>query len=858
VSYERAALHHLGWIDICEQLARHLATPLASTYLEANLEADLQGRAGPTRPAAVESRGEEAEKTGEEPVSAAFVGDRSADVAIVRRRYAELDELEGTLARSAAAGSLGDALAQVRDVRGAVERARHGARLSAEELRGIRDLLRAVACFSKICEEGGDAVGLHLQEHLRGLDRLPELREELDRSIGDGDEGEAVVVDGASPELARARRGVREQRARLRRDAEKLMRTAPVREALRDAFFTEREGRVVLPMRADAYSKGTNPGIIHDTSGSGGTLFVEPTELIAGNNALRQSQLSASAEVRRILEALSRAVACWAGQLVADLAGILAIDGIRARLRFSQAIGGVTPLVVLPRPEAKLELPAMRHPLLELGGVDVVANDMRLGVGAALIISGPNAGGKTVALKTVGLCVLLAQAGIRLPTGARATLPLFREVITDVGDDQSIFANLSTFSAHIAHVREAIDAANKDGAGTLVLLDEIAVGTAPEQGTALAESILRHLGEAGATSVITTHYERLKELAGEAPERFMNAAVGFDIERMAPTFRLTLGIPGPSSAFAVARRLGLQEELLTDAEARVSSSRRSLEELLLQVNAERETLSAMREEIEAAREETLERLANARKREAAALSQARSRKQKAYVEAAVELRSLRDEVGRLRKRLRERDDPEAVVDGRRAERELRERLHEQHEPPKPAPGAPPRELAVGDPVHVVTLDRPGEIAAITGSKFVVQVGAIRTTVRRRDLRPVGAEVIAAKRKVQRQAAKPIRSWAASTAAAHFGDDAKPVERSLDNTVDLRGTRAEEAERDLDRFLDRALLADQEIVVILHGHGSGALRKVVDEHLTRVGYVRRKRKGMPAEGGASVTIAWLDP
>ncbi len=851
MSYERAALHHLGWIDICEQLARHLATPLAAAYLEAHLEADLAGRGGPSRHGADEPR---SAKTN---ARTAFVGDRSADVELVRRRFAELDELEDTLARAASATTLGDALAQVSDVRKALEHAQHGARLSADDLRAIRDLLRAVACFAKICEEGGDAVGLHLGAHLQGLDPLAELSGELGRAIGDGAEGEAVVVDGASPALKSARRGIREQRARLRREAEALMRTAPIREALRDTFFTEREGRVVLPMRADAYSKGTNPGIIHDTSGSGGTLFVEPTALIPSNNALRQCQLLAAAEVRRILEALSRRVAEAADSLAANLAGIVAIDGIRARLSLSRAIGGVTPRIVHPGPGRSIEMPAMRHPLLELAGVDVVANDLSLGVGAALIISGPNAGGKTVALKTVGLFVLLAQAGIRLPTGAPATLPLFREVISDVGDDQSLFANLSTFSAHIAHVREAISAAAHDGAGTLVLLDEIAVGTAPEQGTALAEAILQNLVAAGATAVITTHYERLKELAGEAPKRFINAAVGFDIERMAPTFHLTLGIPGPSSAFAVARRLGLQEEVLVDAEARVSTSRRSLEELLLQVSAEREAQAAARLELSAAQEETRRRLESAREREAAALSKARSRKQKAYVEAAVELRQLRDEVTRLRKRLRERDDPEALSDGRRAEKELRERLHEQHEPRKPTPGEPPRQLAVGDTVHVVTLDRRGEVAVVKGDKIVVQVGAIRTTVRRADLRSVGQE-LQAKRKVKRQSAAPIRQWAASTAAVHFGDEPKAVLRSVDNVVDLRGSRADDAIRELERFLDRALLSDQEVIVVRHGHGSGALRKVVGEHLERQAFVRRQRSGIPAEGGASVTIVWLDP
>ncbi|MEZ4383666.1 MAG: Smr/MutS family protein [Nannocystaceae bacterium] len=839
MSYERAALHHLGWIDLCERLAGYLATELAASRLEAALEADLSG--GP--------RGDRAD---------AAIGDRSVDLATVRRRFAELDELEATFTRAASSTALGEALARVKDVSGALGRARHGARLRAEELRQIRDLLGAVAAFLRVCDEGGDAVGPHLGARIDGLASLPDLRAALDRAIGDGPEGEAIVVDDASPALASARRRIRQHKQRLRKEAEALMRTADVQGALRDRYFTEREGRVVLPMRADAYSKGTTPGIIHDTSGSGGTLFVEPTALIAGNNALREAQLAAAAEVRRILEALSREVGEVADALAEDLEGIVALDGIRARLRLSQAIRGVTPKVVsVDDGRARLVLPAMRHPLLELSGVDVVANDMILDAGAALIISGPNAGGKTVALKTTGLCLLLAQAGIRLPTGAPATLPLFREVITDVGDDQSIFANLSTFSAHIAHVREALERAATDGPGTLVLLDEIAVGTDPEQGVALAEAILRALVDAGATAVITTHYERLKELAGELPASFVNAAVGFDLEAMAPTFRLALGVPGPSSAFAVARRLGLPEAVLADAEARVSSARRSLEELLLQVNAEREAQAKARAELEVAREETLRRLKSAREREAAALSKVRSRKQKAYVEAAVELRSLRDEVQRLRRRVREADGAEAIADGRRAERALRERLHEQLEPAKPAPGAPPKELEVGDAVHVVTLDAEGEVVSLQGSKVVVQVGAIRTTVRRRDLRPTKAPE-EPRRKVKRQAAAPLRSWAPSTAAAHFGDEPRAVTRSVDNVVDLRGTRAEDAIRDLERFLDQALRADQDVVVIQHGHGSGALRQAVREHLGRLGYVRKVRSGLSSEGGAAVTVAWLDP
>ncbi|MCB9569411.1 MAG: Smr/MutS family protein [Myxococcales bacterium] len=839
---ERAALHHLGWIDICEHLQRLMRTPLGRARLETILEEDLAGRG--------DLRLRDGEQT-------SFAGHRSADVATLRRRFEEIDDLEAALARSAAAGSIGESLGALVDVTEAIGGARHGARLGAGELAGVRDLLRAIAAILDVC--GGGAAGPALARRIDVLAPCTELRVALDRAIGAGPEGEAIVLDGASPALGRARQRIRDQRARLIREAEGLLRDPGVREVLRDRFYTEREGRVVLPIRADAFSQASTPGIIHDSSSSGGTLFVEPSALIQGNNALREAHLGAAAEERRILEGLSRDVGAAADALLDDLRGAVVVDGILARLRLSQAIGGRTPKVAEARAGATLRLPGMRHPLLHLAGVDVVANDFELAVGAAMIISGPNAGGKTVALKTVGVCVLLAQAGIRPPTSAPAEIPIFREVVTDVGDDQSIFANLSTFSAHIAHVREALARAEADGPGTLVLLDEIAVGTDPEQGAALAEAILHHLARAGASAVITTHYERLKELAGEEPGRFVNAAVGFDIERMAPTFRVTIGVPGPSSAFAVARRLGLPESLLVEAEAHVAEARRSLDELLLQVNAEREALAALRSQLEAERAEISERLESARTREAAALAKARSRKQKAYDEAAVELRGLRQEVKELRKRVRAEGDGEAIVDGRRGERELRDRLHEQREPSKRAPGGPPRELAVGDSVLVATLDREGEVVAIQGSKVTVLIGGLRTTVALADLRQsaAAAEPEPPRTKIRRQQSAPIRTWAASTASRHFGAEPAVVERSVDNVVDLRGSRADEAIRALDRFIDQALLADQEVVLIQHGHGSGALRQSVREHLRTLGCVRELRPGLPREGGDGATIVWLD-
>ncbi len=846
MNHERAALHHLGWLDLCEHLRRGLSSTMARRALDEGLAHEF-GEAAPGAP------------------EVAFAAARSGDPLIVRARLDELDALESLFAGAGEApgeigGGLGAALARLEPVDGAALRARHGSMLGAEELLPVRDLLAAVDLFFTLRgEEGEDAGGEGsgpLYARAGRMARLPELFTALDRAIAAGPEGGAVVVDGASPALARARQRVRELRARLARDAEQLMRRAEIAEGLQDRYWTEREGRVVLPVRADAFGRGIAEGIIHGASASGGTLFVEPTALISANNGLREAQMAAQVEERKVLERLSREVGAAAEALARDQEEMAAIDGILARLRLSRAIGGIRPEVVAAG-DGGIALGGMRHPLLMLGGVAVVPNDLELEPGAALVISGPNAGGKTVALKTAGLCVLMAQAGLRVPTARPARIPLFRFLVTDVGDDQSILANLSTFSAHVGHVRDAFACAAIDGPGTLVLLDEIAVGTDPGQGSALAEAILLGLTGAGATVVTTTHYERLKLLAGAHPGRFVNAAVGFDLERMAPTFRLTLGVPGPSSAFAVARRLGLPEAVLRAAEGLVGEEAKALDRLLLQVSHERESLAARSLEIARAEAELGRRLEVAREREAAALAKAKSRKQRAYDEAAVELRSLRQEVQTLRRELRTKEAaPEAVAASVEAEKAMRARLHERREPPPKPSGRPPEEVMVGERVRIVALDREGEVMALLGSKVAVQIGNVRTHVELSEVRRVEAPAEAPRIKVQRQRAAPVRRWETSSAARHFGDEAAPIERSVDNVVDLRGERADDALRRLDRFLDVALQADQEVVMILHGHGSGALRLAVRDHLKGLGFVRRQRAGLAEEGGEGVTIAWL--
>jgi DNA mismatch repair protein MutS2 len=558
---------------------------------------------------------------------------------------------------------------------------------------------------------------------------------------------------------------------------------------------------------------------------------------------------------------------------------LVELDAMHARLQLSEALGGLTPRLhgvedppAQEKPEDDvaappwLQLLGMRHPLMVLAGTEVVANDIALDRGVSLIISGPNAGGKTVALKTIGLCVLLAQVGIRVPTSAPAEIPLFARVVTDVGDDQSISANLSTFSAHIHHVREAIIDSADCGAGTLVLFDEIAVGTDPTQGAALAEAILLHLAESHATVITTTHYDRLKLLSRADPTRFLNAAVGFDLERMAPTFRVTQGVPGASSALALARRLGLPEEVLAAAEQRIESRALKVEVLLQEISSERDALHTTRERLERERLDLQRRTRQVEGREQRLAAQAKSRKMLAYDDTTAELRALKGELSRHRKALRRQgvtlEGESGLPEVEASMKATRAALDGARERPVAAPGAPPRELAVGDRVYVSTLAREGEVVAFKGKqKVIVQLENLRTTVSRTELRPLDTSPLATKKRKGAKASA-LHAWtveepAPSTTARHFGADAVPVTQAVETSVDIRGTRMEEAIRTLDAFVDEVLQRDRDLVLVVHGHGSGVLRSAVREHLERQPHVRRVRAGVAREGGDGVTVVWLD-
>ncbi|MFO7563041.1 MAG: Smr/MutS family protein [Enhygromyxa sp.] len=908
------ALRHLGWIRLAGLVGEGLRTDMARSRLRDELDAlegMIEGR----------FRGLGAEQITEqhgagvaaacdrlpmlrpqfEQDAALALLEELEGVALLAQLDDHLDDHLGDSEDSENDGGLrmGAALGELEDLDESLGVARAGSLLSVVELIGVAQLCRAsarLAALVRVAEareldedraRGLRACLARLRSESRGvelgvdvdstppIDELPSLLAELDRSI-DRRSDEPVIAATASPGLAQARKEVRAARQALLARADRLLRNQAITASLRDLYWTERDGRVVLPVRSDSLGAVRERGaIIHGSSGSGQTFYVEPATLVEDNNALREAELRAAEEERKVLRALSAKVGAVADTLAGMQRACVAFDLMRARWSFGAGLDAVIPDPCDPAGRhSGIELRAARHPLMVIDGVEVVPNDIVLERGHALVISGPNAGGKTVALKTLGLFALMAAAGLALPCQGSPRLPVFRQIITDVGDDQSIAANLSTFSAHVGHVRAALEAAERDGPGTLVLLDEVAVGTDPEQGAALAEAILVALVDAGATLMVTTHYDRLKLLA-TAPatqERFHNAAVGFDLQRLRPTFRLSLGVPGSSSAIAVARRLGLPDAVLSEAERLLGDQGVKIDELLRDIEAERQSLARTRERIEREQQRLAHRDREVRLRERRVLEGLRSRKAKAYAAALEQLRALERELKDKRKDLR-RAAPERVEQlptraevagtakallaehraAEQAERELEDKREHQR--------VEPRKLEVGAKVLVLSMNQAGKIVALQGSppkRAVVQLPNLRTTVKVGDLGLPPPDKPSAKIKAGK--ATPILDFKAAVreqTSKHFGDSPVPVKQGFDNTCDVRGERFEDAQERVADFVADALGRDQDVVLILHGYGGGALKKAVRQVLSRLPTVKRQRPGLAQEGGDGVTVAWLE-
>jgi DNA mismatch repair protein MutS2 len=692
------------------------------------------------------------------------------------------------------------------------------------------------------------------------LPELPDIEDAIERTVDPNGE----ILDSASPALGKIRSEIRIAHSRLMERLNGILGSSQYAGALQEPIITMRDGRYVIPIKAGG--RRTLRGIVHDQSNTGATLFIEPLQTVELNNSWRELQLAEQQEIVRILQALSGRIGEHGSSIIAGVEALAQIDLLFAKGRYSSMLNCMEPEIVdlaahQPKPDARPEeaplyLRKARHPLLNQSTVvptDVwLGNDFRV-----LLITGPNTGGKTVALKTTGLLALMAQSGLHIPAGDRSRLPVLRHIFADIGDEQSIEQSLSTFSSHMTHIIAILNAletaAHSAKPGTcldaLVLFDELGAGTDPTEGAALARSIIERILESGALCIGTTHYAELKAYAHNTPN-VHNASVEFDEETLRPTYRLQIGLPGRSNALAIASRLGLDPAVITRARSFLSSETEQVEDLLASIARERETAANEQQQAQAIRAEA-EQMRNQLQQELDSLEHEREQRLQAFErELDDELRSIRHDLRRLREDTRsvsltrewmQQAEERLKTVGDAAERQRRERRRAQPQPqPQPQQQAP-RPMQVGDQVHVASIKLDGEILSIDpgSNEAEVQVGGFRMTVDLRELR-------------RRKSGGAEREVKPPPAPARMQMPSRDVSMQLD----MRGMRANEIESLLDRYLNDAYLSNLTEVRLVHGKGTGTLRKIVRDVLAAHPLVTSHAPGIDGEGGDGVTIAKL--
>lgn len=726
----------------------------------------------------------------------------------------------------------------LQDIRPALVRAERRALLEPKELLQVSASLRAFQRTREQLEERELLVPA-LAVVGRRLPLLPQLSSRVDACF----DGEGSLADHASPELRDCRDRVRGLHRRIKERLDGLLHDETFTVNLREHYYSIRNERYVVPVRAS--ERAQVPGIVHNASQTGQTLFVEPEALIGLGNDLAIAQSLVLEEERRILQELTNEVGKQVERILEGVAAAAELDELEAAARLSADLRAHPPAV---QPgDGELSLSLLRHPLLVLRGKDVVGNDVRLGGDVrALVISGPNAGGKTVTLTGVGLCALMLRAGLPIPAGEGSQMPLYRGVHSTVGDAQDIHQDLSTFSAHLVELRKIGESA---GTGSLVLIDEIAADTDPREGAALAIAVLEDLIGRGSTVLVTTHLEELKALA-HMDARFLNARVGFDAAKMQPTYRLQLGVAGASSALEIASRMGLPASVVERARALAEQASGPLSKALRATEEERCKLAEELQAAAAARREA-ESLRQQLKSERAELERLRQEEEAKLHEqlaaeaelAAYELRQL---VSSLRNKpaLAEVEQARKAVAAQLADHQARARAATAQKEIAAAPTGPSFSLRVGAAVRHVGLDRDVEILEVHEGEAVVAAGALKLRASLAELAPArGAKRPAAFPGGPSRQEKERRADAAA---------ARPLEASA-TRVDVRGMRTDEALRQVDQALDAALRRGEDSAVILHGHGTGTLKSMLREHLDRSPYVRMFRPGDRHEGGDAVTV-----
>lgn len=726
----------------------------------------------------------------------------------------------------------------VSDVGEPVARAARGTVLEPEELRAIGHALHALDQLKRWLEERGeDAPEL---DALAAPIRIePALLEDLVESF----DAVGELSGMRYPDLAdlRARTGV--LKARIQRVLDELVRGDALGGALQDRYVTERGGRFVIPVKAGQNRRGL--GIVHATSQSGETVFIEPAEVVERTNELKEVEGAITRLERRILGRLSTQVAAAAPRIGAAMAAAVEIDLACARADLGVALDGVIPAV---HSDGVLRLAAARHPVLALRGVEVVANDLSLGGGSVgLVLSGPNTGGKTVALKTLGLAALFVRAGLPFPAAEGSRVDLFADVLADVGDLQSVEGDLSTFSGHVAVLRSMLERA---GPGTLVLLDEIGVGTDPAQGAALARAVLEALVDRGARVGVTTHYAELKGMAA-SDKRFAVSAVQYRDGR--PTYRVQQGLAGESHGIQTALRLDMPESVIVRARGLLDAGTRNLADLMAELESSRAEVQARTEALAAAQQAVADReaaLTHKLTRLEARRNQLREEMTSGF---EARLRAQEDDLKGIIAALQRNPDARRAGATLARLRDTREAVRAEFGPKDESP-PPPEEVVVGDSVYVKRLRKEGEVIAARGrGRFTVRVGGLEMQLKLADLAPGHRR----SRPASRQPAPAPRRSAPAPAAspavrADSGQKVRAVRLDF-NTVDLRGQRVEAAIDRVEHHLDAMIMRGEDVAFILHGHGTGALKTAIRRWLPQALRVRRWRPANADEGGDAYTV-----
>ncbi|MCM3017781.1 DNA mismatch repair protein MutS2 [Priestia megaterium] len=719
-------------------------------------------------------------------------------------------------------------LGGIYDVRPSVKRAEIGGTLSSNELLDVASTIYAARQVKQFIEQVVEDEDLQLPiitEHIEKLMPLPEVEQTIKMSIDEN----GTVLDGASDQLRGIRQKLRSTESRIREKLESLIRSSSAQKMLSDAIVTIRNERFVIPVKQEYRS--AYGGIVHDQSSSGATLFIEPQAIVTLNNELQEAKVKEKQEIERILIALTVQVAEVANELRQNVYLLGELDFMFAKGRYSHELKASKPKM---NDRGYIKLVKAKHPLI--AQEDVVANDIELGDQyTSIVITGPNTGGKTVTLKTLGLFTLMAQAGLQIPALDGSEMAVFKHVFADIGDEQSIEQSLSTFSSHMVNI---VDILQKVDHESLVLFDELGAGTDPQEGAALAISILDQVYERGARVVATTHYPELKAY-GYNREGVVNASVEFDIETLSPTYKLLIGVPGRSNAFEISKRLGLSAEVIERAKGYIGSETNKVENMIASLEDSRRQSEHELEEAEELRKEA-QKLHKELQSQIIEFNEKRDKLyEKAEEKAQATVKAASEEAEKIISDLRKMSQKNHALVKEHELIEARKRLEDavptlEKSKKKPAvPKKQERTLQAGDEVKVLSWGQKGTLVErVSNNEWQVQMGIMKMKVKEKDLEYISSP-------------KPVETKPLATV--------KGKDYHVNLELDLRGERYENALIRVEKYIDDALLANYPRVSIIHGKGTGALRKGVQEYLKNHRSVKNIRFGEASEGGSGVTV-----